>query len=111
MSLAEVQYEVIRPLLPVQRGNVRIANLDVINAVLYVAENGSKWRSLAERFGNWHTIDTRLRGWAEAGVLERLLRRLTGFRRTFSRFEKRDIMLTAFIHFALIVDMLCVNMP
>jgi Putative transposase of IS4/5 family (DUF4096) len=50
------QYEVIRPLLPVQRGNVRIANLDVINAVLYVAENGCKWRALPARFGNWHTI-------------------------------------------------------
>ena len=42
MRLTEEQYEVIRPLLPVQRGNVRIANLDVINAVLYVAENSCK---------------------------------------------------------------------
>ena len=41
MRLTEDQYEVIRPLLPVQRGNVRIANLDVINAVLYVAENAA----------------------------------------------------------------------
>jgi hypothetical protein len=40
MRLTEDQYEVIRPLLPVQRGNMRIANLDVMNAVLYVAENG-----------------------------------------------------------------------
>ena len=60
MRLTEDQYEVIRPLMPVQRGNVRIANLDVINAVLYVAENGCKWRALPERFGNWHTIYTRL---------------------------------------------------
>jgi len=55
MKLTEEQYELIRPLMPVQRGNVRIANLDVINAVLYVAENGCKWRGLPERFGNWHT--------------------------------------------------------
>jgi transposase len=34
MKLTEDQYELIRPLMPVQRGNVRIANLDVINAVL-----------------------------------------------------------------------------
>ena len=72
MSLTEDQYEVIRPLLPVQRGNVRVANLDVLNAVLYVAENGCKWRALPERFGNWHTIYTRLRRWAAAGVLERV---------------------------------------
>ena len=43
--------------------------------------------------------------------IERLFRRLKGFRRIFSRFEKLDVMFTAFIHFALIIDMLCVNTP
>ena len=76
MSLTEDQYEMIHPLLPVQRGNVRSANLDVINAVLYVAENGCKWRALPERFGNWHTIYTRLRRWAAAGVLDRVFQAL-----------------------------------
>ena len=37
---------------------------------------------------------------------ERLLRRLKGFRRVFSRFDKLDVMFTAFIHFALIVEAL-----
>ena len=36
--------------------------------------------------------------------VERLLRRLKGFRRIFSRFEKLDVMFIAFIHFALILD-------
>ena len=38
--------------------------------------------------------------------IERLFRRLKGFRRIFSRFEKLDVMFLAFIHFALIVDRL-----
>ena len=76
MQLSEDQYEVIRPLLPVQRGNVRLSNLDVINAVLYVAENGCKWRALPERFGKWHTVYMRLRRWAAAGVLERVFQAL-----------------------------------
>ena len=38
--------------------------------------------------------------------VERLFRRLKGFRRIFSRFEKLDVMFIAFIHFALSVDML-----
>lgn len=38
--------------------------------------------------------------------IERLFRRLKGFRRIFSRFEKLDVMFTAFIHFALIADAL-----
>ena len=76
MKLTEEQYELIRPLMPVQRGNVRIANLDVINAVLYVAENGCKWRALPERFGNWHTIYTRMNRWAKSGVLDRMFEEL-----------------------------------
>jgi transposase len=36
--------------------------------------------------------------------IERLFRRLKGFRRIFSRFDKLDVMFTAFIHFALIVE-------
>ncbi len=36
--------------------------------------------------------------------IERLFRRLKGFRRLFSRFEKLDVMFIAFINFALIVD-------
>ena len=87
MSLNEDQYELIRRLMPVQRGNVRISNVDVIDAVLYVTENGCKWRALPERFGNWHTIYTRLRRWAEAGVLERLFQALQEHRLIRIRLE------------------------
>ena len=45
--------------------------------------------------------------------IERLFRRLKGFRRVFSRFDKLDIMFAAFVLFALIVDALrfSVNTP
>ena len=36
--------------------------------------------------------------------IERLFRRLKGFRRIFSRFEKLDVMFLGFISFALIAD-------
>lgn len=38
--------------------------------------------------------------------IERLFRRLKGFRRIFSRFNKLDVMFTVFIHFALIADVI-----
>jgi transposase len=38
--------------------------------------------------------------------IERLFRRLKGFRRIFSRFEKLDLIFLGFIHFALIVEAL-----
>ena len=37
---------------------------------------------------------------------ERLFRRLKGFRRIFSRFDKLDLVFLAFLHFALIVEAL-----
>ena len=71
MRLSEDQDARIRPWLPVQRGNVRVAHLEVIDAVLLAAENGCTWRALPARFGNWHTLDTRRRRGAAAGVLDR----------------------------------------
>jgi IS4 transposase len=38
--------------------------------------------------------------------IERLFRRLKGFRRIFSRFDKLDIVFVAFLNFALIVEAL-----
>jgi transposase len=44
--------------------------------------------------------------------VERLFRRLKGFRRIFTRFDKLDVVFTFFIYFALITDALnSVNTP
>ena len=51
----------------------RTRNLQrVINAILFVAENGCKGEALPKRFGNGHMIYTRMNRWAKAGVLDRL---------------------------------------
>jgi hypothetical protein len=39
MEITEAQYERIKDALPVQRGNVKLSNLQMLNAVLYVAEH------------------------------------------------------------------------
>ena len=76
MELTQGQYELIAPHLPVQRGNVKIPNLKVLNAILYVAEHGCKWRGLPERFGRWHTVYTRMNRWSKSGVLDRVFEQL-----------------------------------
>jgi len=53
-----------------------MTNLQVVNAMLYVAEHGCKWRGLPKRFGNWHTIYTRMRRWEKAGVLDKMFQEL-----------------------------------
>lgn len=76
MELTESQYQRIADCLPRQRGNVKTANLQQLNALLYVAEHGCKWRGLPRHFGNWHTIYTRMNRWSKAGVLDRIFTRL-----------------------------------
>jgi len=44
--------------------------------------------------------------YAKRNEVERLFRRLKGFRRVFSRFDKLDVIFMAFIHFALIFEAL-----
>ncbi len=76
-EVTEAQYERMAPYLPVQRGNVSLSNLQgLINAVLYVAEHGCKWRGLPPRFGKWHTLYTRMNRWSKKGVLDRVFKRL-----------------------------------
>jgi transposase len=76
MELTKEHLERIKESLPVERGNVSIEILAFLNAVLYVAENGCKWRRLPERFGNWHTIYTRMNRWSKSGVWDRVFARL-----------------------------------
>ena len=76
MEITPEQFARIEPCLPKQRGNVSLSNLQVVNAILYVAEQGCKWRGLPKRFGNWHTIYTRMNRWAKAGVLDRMFEEL-----------------------------------
>lgn len=76
MEITEAQYRQIEECLPLQRGNVNVSNLQVVNAILHVAEQGCKWRALPGRFGNWHTIYTRMNRWSKAGVLARLFEHL-----------------------------------
>ena len=72
MKITDAQYRGIEVCLPRQRGNLSLSNLQVLNAILYVTEHGCKWRGRPKRFGNWHTIYTRMNRWAKAGVLDRV---------------------------------------
>ena len=76
MEITPEQYEKIKDSLPLQRGNVRLTNLQILNAILYVTEQGCKWRGLPKRFGNWHTIYVRMNRWAKNGVLDRVFEKL-----------------------------------
>ena len=76
MEITEEQCQLVAPSLPRQRGNVRVTHLQFLNALLYVAEHGCKWRGLPQRFGPWHTIYTRMNRWSKSGVLDTVFAQL-----------------------------------
>jgi transposase len=72
MKITMGEYLKIKGCLPKQRGNVVYDNSKFLNALLYVIENGCKWRSLPENFGKWNSIYQRARRWANSGTLEKV---------------------------------------
>jgi len=76
VEITEAQLHRIESSLPRQRGNVRVTNLQFLNALLFVAEQGCKWRGLPKRFGPWHTIYTRMNRWSKNGVLDQIFEQL-----------------------------------
>ena len=76
MEITKEQFERIMPYLPRQRGNVSMSNLQLVNAILYVTENGCKWRALPKTYGNWHTVYVRMNRWSKGGVLQKLFEAL-----------------------------------
>jgi transposase/DNA-binding MarR family transcriptional regulator len=73
MELTDQHLARIAHALPRQRGNVRLSHRTILEAILYVNERGCAWRQLPDRFGNWHTIYTRMRRWSASGVLKPIL--------------------------------------
>jgi len=73
MRITKKQYKKIEPYLPKPRGNFVVEHLKVLNAILYVAENGCKWRALPRRYGHWNTVYRRFRRRAESGVLSQVV--------------------------------------
>ena len=72
MKITVDQYDRIAVHFPVQRGNIKTENRNFINAILYMTENGCKWRALPKEFGNWATIYKKFNRWAKNGVLQRI---------------------------------------
>ena len=85
-----------------------------LHLVMDRAYEGNETRQLALDLGYMPVVpplSTRIEPWEydrqmykRRNEVERLFRRLKGFRRIFSRFEKLDVIFIGFISFALIAD-------
>jgi transposase len=64
------QVEQIAHCFPKPRKSPKMSHLEVMNALLYVLENGCECRALPSACGNWHTVYVRLNRRAKSGVLQ-----------------------------------------
>lgn len=62
--------------MPKQRKKSTISNYDFMCALLYIIENGCKWRALPEKYGKWHTIYVRFNRWSKNGTIDRIFEEL-----------------------------------
>lgn len=72
MELTQTQYGHIADYFPKHRSWLAYSNLQAVNAFLYIAENGCKWRALPGKYGNWHTNCYRISCRAKNGVIDRV---------------------------------------
>lgn len=76
----DAQWALIEPLLPAPgwlagRGGRRAKHCrrEVVDAILYVVDNGIKWRALPADFPPWSTVYNYFAAWEDAGVSQDLL--------------------------------------
>ena len=78
--LRDDQWERIKDLIPGGRKGKRGPRSDnrgFINALLWMARSGARWRDLPARFGDHRRVKRRYYDWVVRGVLDRILEALS----------------------------------
>lgn len=73
--LRDDQWERLRDFVPGGRKGKRGPRSDgrrFLNALLWLARSGGRWRDLPERFGPYQTVKRRYYRWIEQGVIDRI---------------------------------------
>lgn len=80
-DLSDREWQRIAPLLPSQKRVGRLREVDlreVLNAIFYRADNGTKWRNLPKDFPPWQTVYGYFRLWVALGIWEAVNDALVG---------------------------------
>lgn len=72
MKLTKKQFAKIKHLMPVARKPATISNYQFLCALLYIIENGCKWRTLPKKYGNWHSVYMKFSRWSKNGTIQKI---------------------------------------
>ena len=71
-DLTDSQWAIIAPLFKGMR-EYKYSKRELLNAVLYVVDNGCKWRALPHEFPAWQTVYSFFRRAKETGLWDKIL--------------------------------------
>ncbi len=72
-DLTDAEWTILQPLISSANhiGSPRSVELrEVMNALMYVADNGIKWRAMPHEFPAWQTVYGYFRRWSQSGLWE-----------------------------------------
>lgn len=78
-DLSDDEWELLKPLIPIHQGvgHPQTVNLrKIVNAILYWADNGIKWRAMPHDFPPWSTVYDSIRRWVKTGVWKKINQQL-----------------------------------
>ena len=67
MKLTKAQYKKLEELMPTMRKLPRVSNYKFTYAMLYIIENGCKWRALPKKYRKRHTVYVKFNKWSKNG--------------------------------------------
>ena len=76
MKMTKKQFAKIERFMPIARKKPNISNYQFMCALLYIIENGCKWRALPKKYENWHTIYMRFSRWSQNGTIQKIFEEL-----------------------------------
>jgi transposase len=79
-DLSDLEWSIVKPLLPPVKNRGRKRETDqreIVNAILYLLNEGCKWRSLPHDFPHWSTVRTYFDRWKRKRVWYQLNNVLT----------------------------------
>jgi transposase len=72
-DLTDREWELVGLLLPPERGRPGRPGHDnrrMLDAILWRAREGARWRAIPERYGKWNSVWRRFARWRDLGVFE-----------------------------------------
>ena len=73
MKLKKAQYKKLEELVPIARKSVKVSNYKFICTMLYIIENGYKWRALPKEYGKWHTVYVKFNRCSKNGTIVKVI--------------------------------------